>query len=107
MVGWDGQARVSRGAWGCVLSLKPLRLSGVVSFLCVVLPRRGLCAKHRLFLSGWCEGHGPLGGFHIMGYLGFLPFGTGISSNFEFGHLSGPRAPGAFGPLLPIKEFKK
>ena len=35
----------------------------------VVLPRRGLCAKHCRFLSGWCEGHGPLGGFHIMGCL--------------------------------------
>jgi hypothetical protein len=50
-VKWCGQARVSmrvsRGAWVCVSSLKPFGLSGVVSFLRVVLPRRGLCTKHR------------------------------------------------------------
>jgi hypothetical protein len=38
-VGWCGQARVSRGAWVCVLSLKPLGLPGAASFLCVVLLR--------------------------------------------------------------------
>jgi hypothetical protein len=46
-VGWCGQARVLRGAWVCVLFLKPFGLSGALNYLCVVLPRRGLCAKHR------------------------------------------------------------
>ena len=45
-VGWAGAG----AAWRlgvCVLFLRPLGLSGAVSFLCVVLPRRGLRAKHR------------------------------------------------------------
>ena len=36
---WCGQARVSRGACVCVLSLEPFGLPGVASYLCVVLPR--------------------------------------------------------------------
>jgi hypothetical protein len=44
-VGWCGQARVSHGAWVCVLSLKLFGLSGVASFLCVVLSRRGLLVQ--------------------------------------------------------------
>jgi hypothetical protein len=45
---WGGVGRRGcRVALVCVLSLKPFGLPGVASFLCAVLPRRGLCAKHR------------------------------------------------------------
>jgi hypothetical protein len=49
IVWWSGVGRRGcRVAIVCVLFLKPpAGLSGVVSFLCVVLPRRGLCAKSR------------------------------------------------------------
>ena len=67
--GGRGQVLVSRGAWVCVLFLMPLELPGIASFLCVVLPCRGLCAKHRLFMGWWFEGHGPLGRCRVMDCL--------------------------------------
>jgi hypothetical protein len=42
---WAGAGVAWRLCVCCLLSL--FGLSGAVSFLCVVLPRRGLCAKHR------------------------------------------------------------
>ena len=59
MLGWCGQARVLRGAWVCVLSLKLFGLSGVVSFLCVVRASpQGVVFKSPL-ISEWVVSRAP------------------------------------------------
>jgi hypothetical protein len=82
------QAQSTRVVWTgagvalvCLLSLKPLGLSGAASFLCVVLPRRGCVQSTADFCEGGVRGTGPSVDFESWIDCWCVCTGVGIGGN--------------------------